>query len=370
MKKILAVILSIALAMSAAACSTGNTDSSDTVETTAAETTTAIETTAPATIRTEIKEKLDDTVDGYDFQGIVYLTQNGSVIYQWTTGEDENGADLTVDTTMYLGSLSKQFCAAAILLLRDQGKLSVDDTLDTYFPEYTYGKDVTLKNLLSMRSGIDEMLGGDLNISDDKTEAENIVSIKKWVFSKPLLFEPNSDYMYSNTNYFLLGNIVEQVSGQSYNDFIRENIFEPLGMTHSGFVSEVKDAPAWASGLTYDTFTAGETAQGLTKGAGDIASNAPDMDAWMTGLRSGKVITLDSYREMTTDCSPDFAIEYGYGMFGAPHGGVGHHGAIGSYTSYDYINEDHGYNLFIVSNDNFMDIDTMTLDLLDDLMDE
>ena len=125
MKKLLAFIFSIVLALSAVACTNGNSDSSEAVETTA------------KTIVNDIKENMDSTLKKKNFEGIVYLTQNGSVVYQSATGKDKNGADLTVDTTMYIGSVSKQFCAAAIMLLRDQDKLSVDDTLDKYFPEYT-----------------------------------------------------------------------------------------------------------------------------------------------------------------------------------------------------------------------------------------
>ncbi|MGN0502016.1 MAG: serine hydrolase, partial [Ruminococcus sp.] len=245
MKKLLAFIFSFVLALSAVACSSRNSDSNSTVDTTAA-----------ATIGEDMKERMDKALKRNYFEGIVCLTQNGSVIYQSATGKDEKDEDLTVDTTMYIGSVSKQFCAAAIMMLRDQGKLSVDDTLDKYFPEYSNGKDITLKNLLSMRSGIPNMVseGKVDGISSDKTEAENVALIKEWIFSQPLLFEPDSSLSYSNSNYFLLGNIVEQVSGQAYSDFIRKNIFEPLGMTHSGFVDEVRDSPEWAGNLTYDTF--------------------------------------------------------------------------------------------------------------------
>lgn len=360
MKKLLAFILSIVLALSAVACTNGKSDSSEAVETTT------------KTIVNDIKENMDSTLKKKNFEGIVYLTQNGSVVYQSATGKDKNGADLTVDTTMYIGSVSKQFCAAAIMLLRDQDKLSVDDTLDKYFPEYTNGKDITLKNLLSMRSGIPDMVNdGSVNgISPDNTEAENTAAIKDWIFSQQLMFEPDSSYEYSNSNYFLLGNIVEQVSGQSYCDFIRKNIFEPLDMTHTGFVDEVKDSPAWADSLIYDPSMTDGVVYGLTKGAGDIASNAPDMDAWMTGLSSGKVISIESYREMTADYSPDFATQYGYGLSGCFDGGVGHSGAIGTYTAMDYINEEHGYNLFIASNSSYMDIESLPMALLSDLLDE
>lgn len=373
MKRLFAVVLSFTLALTVTACSSGNADSNSSVNTSVVATNDdTAETSAVVTINDEMKENMDKTLKKKDFEGIVYLTQNGSAVYQSATGKDENGDDLTVDTTMYIGSVSKQFCASAIMLLRDQGKLSVDDTLDKYFPEYSDGKKITLKNLLSMRSGIQDMVNdGSVNgISPDNTEEENTAAIKDWIFSQTLIFEPDSSYEYSNSNYFLLGNIVEQVSGQSYCDFIRKNFFEPLGMTHSGFVDEVKDSPTWADSLIYDPSITNGVVYGLTKGAGDIVSNAPDMEKWMTGLSSGKVISLDSYREMTADYSPDFAMKYGYGLSDCFNGGVGHSGVIGTYTAMDYINEEHGYNLFIASNSSYMDIESLPMALLSDLLDE
>ena len=263
MKKFIVLILSSLILCSAAACSPNDSiESSETTEQTTAA-------TSEVAITDEMTEKMDNALIENKFEGIVCLTHNGDVVYQYATGKDENGNDLTVDSTMYIGSVSKQFCATAILMLRDQGKLSLDDTLDVYFPEYSIGNKITLKNLLTMRSGISELLYGDYDFTPDKTEEDNIAAIKDWIFDQPLYFEPDTSYAYSNSNFFLLGNIVEQVSGQHYNDFIRENIFEPLGMTHSGFVNEVKNSPEWANVLTYESFE-GMEAEGLTKGAGFI----------------------------------------------------------------------------------------------------
>lgn len=365
MKRIIAVILSLITVLSAAACTPVDTEPSGTVET-----------TGPVNVGDGIKEKMDSALQKHGFEGIVYLTKNGKVVYQSATGTDENGNALTVDSTMYIGSMSKQFCAAAVMMLSEQGKLSVNDTLDAYFPEYSYGKDITIKNLLSMRSGIPDMASKESNsackvegVSTDKSATENNTLIIEWIFNQPLEFEPDSTFEYCNSNYFLLSNIVELASGESYNDFVRNNIFEPLEMTHTGFISEIKASPAWSDGLTYDTFTAGEAAEGLTKGAGDIASNAADMDKWMTALSSAKVISIDSYREMVTNYSVDSAKGYGYGMFVSFFGGVGHSGMIGSYTSLDYINEEQGYNLFAAGNKSYMEIENLPSMLLGDYLD-
>jgi CubicO group peptidase (beta-lactamase class C family) len=275
MKKLSAIILSLVIAFSVTACSSGNNEESKPVESKIAETET--------TESVNIKENMDSVLEHKKFEGIVYLTKDNSVIYQSATGKDEKGNDLKVDSIMYIGSISKQFCSAAILMLRDQGKLSLDNTLDTYYPEYTAGKNITLKNLLSMRSGIPDMVVKTPeaalqveDVSSDKTEEENVAAIKEWIFKQPLVSEPDTTFEYCNANYFLLSNIVEQVSGENYYDFISKNIFEPLNMTNSGFLNDVKNNSEW--GLTYDTFVVGEDAIGLTKGAGDMVSNAEDMD--------------------------------------------------------------------------------------------
>ncbi len=344
MKKLLATILCCAMLVSVTACSSGNVNNTEPTSPSATTGTTEPTQTVASQPNDDIKEEIAKQLE--NFKGIVYLTHNGTVIHSQAIGKDEAGADLTIDSPMYIGSVSKQFCATAIMILKEQGKLSVDDTLDKYFPEYELGKDITIKNLLTMRSGIPE-LGGTESYSTDKTESENIAIIKEWVFEQPLNFDVDTNWEYSNTNYFLLGNIVEIVSGQHYNDFIRENIFVPLKMEHSGFVNEVTENDFFSAGLTYNTFECGESATGVTKGAGDIVTTAPDMDKWMTGLRSGKIISKESLQEMTADYSPDMGENYGYALEGMYKKGKGHSGRIGNYISLDYFNDEYGYNLFV-----------------------
>ena len=352
MKKFLSAILLIVLLSTTTACSTNNTASTpNTNSTVATEATTATEQTTDKSDNLSIDDQIKNAIKSHDFEGILYVTKNGEVVHQSATGTDENQKPLTIDTPMLVGSVSKQFCATAILLLRDQGKLKLEDTLSKYFPEYEIGKDITLKDLLSMRSGIPDMVndGTVEEASQDKSEEENTKAIKEWIFSQDLAFEPNSEMSYSNSNYFLLSNIVEIVSGQRYIDFISENIFQPLGMKNTGSIEEIKDSPEWAKGINIDSVEDAKI-KGLTKGSGNLASTAKDMDMWMSGLKSGKIISLETYQEMITNYSPESESAYGYGLMPEIYGGVGHAGGIEPYISFNYIDEEHGYNLFIVSN--------------------
>ncbi len=339
MKKILALILSSLILCSTVACSSNsNTNSTATTQ----------QTTTSATEATTAEKTLEETLDLYGFEGMLYAVKDGKAVASFAKGTLENGETITMDTPMPLGSVSKQFCVAAILLLQEQGKLSVDDTLDKYYPAYSKGSKISLKNLLSMRSGIPSFTETpdliDL-VTVDNTEEENISEVKKWIFDQELDFEPDNGYTYSNSNFFLLGDIVEQVSGKKYIDFLRENFFTPLGMTHTGSICELNSSPDWAQGITYQKIT---LQPGITKGAGDLISNATDMAIWLDALYNGKAISKESYQEMTTNYTT--GTPYGYGMSLEVIGGVGHGGTIGIYNSYSYINEDNNFVLFMVSN--------------------
>lgn len=350
MKKLLAIILCCIISFSFVACTSEKINTENTKET-------EVEKEATGVFSKETKETIENKFK--NFKGIIYVTKDGELVYSQVAGKDEKGNELKVNTPMYVGSVSKQFCATAIMMLKEQGKLSVDDTLDKYFPDYKHGKDITIKNLLTMRSGIPEMITGIMGHAPSEIESENVEFIKNWTFDQPLNFEPDTDYEYSNTNYFLLSNIVEMVSGEYYNDFIRDNIFVPLKMNDTCFVIEVKDKPFFSDCLTYDTFTIGEGAPGVPKGAGDIVTTAPDMDKWMTALRNKKFITEESFNEMKQNYSTDVGGNYGYGLNMLYMRGVGHYGSIGSYRSVDYINEEYGYNIYAVTTESYTKLETL-----------
>lgn len=292
-----------------------------------------------------LQTKFEKMLDKYQFEGVMSVMKDGVSAVSIARGTLENGEAITIDTPMPVGSISKQFCAAAILLLQEQGKLSTEDTLGKYFPEYEAGKDIPLSLVLSHRSGVPDIPDSIHDIvSVDKSYEENTDLFKEWHFALPLSFEPDRIYSYSNSNFFLLADIIEQVSGKKYIDFLRENILTPLGMEHTGSISELSEKPAWLGGITFEKV---DLEKGLTKGSGDIISNAADISKWLNALTGGNVLSDDSYQQMITDYSPEEG--YGYGIRIGFFGGIGHNGQIGDYYSVDLIDTDDNTIIYMVS---------------------
>lgn len=364
MKQSLTILLSALVLCTAAACGSNGAPSAPeqaAVVTTAP--TTAAPSTAPASSAAsgaqvfaatdDIREKMDK-LETINFSGVAYVEKDGVPVASYVRGTLSDGTPITLDTPMPVGSVSKQFCAAAILLLQQQGKLSVSDPLDKYFPEFAEGAKVTLHHLLCMQSGLTDFfsdseaaqeLAGKITL--DNTDEQNTAVIKEWVFSHSTSVEPDDVYQYNNVNYILLGNIVEQVSGKRYIDFLRESFFTPLGMDHTGSIFELKDKPAWAQAFHYDPEELQPGIEpGLAKGAGDIIATAADMTRWMNMLSSGTILSAESYKAMTTNYSGD----YGYALGTGIGDGAGHFGQIGEFTSADYFDPEQRLTVFAVAN--------------------
>lgn len=344
MKKIFVLLLSVVMATAFAGC--GSNSASNTVNLSTAEASATEETLA-----TDVKTQLDQALAQEKYKGVVQITKGNQVIYQYVDGDDDNGKPLTIDASLPIASTSKQFCAAAVMKLCDDHKLSVDDTMDKYFPDYKYGDKMTVKDLLTMSSGLPnylELIDPSMMAAN---ESDNVNTIKNILFNEELHFEPGKDFEYSNSNYFLLANIVEQVSGVSYHEFLRKNFFEPLDMTSTGFVEEIPEDNEWTSALSKTELMDETNLPGLAKGAGDVISNAADMDRWMRGLSSGKIISTDAYTEMTGNQNPNSPNGYSYGLWEMAFDGFGHMGQIAPhFSAVDYLNTDRDVYLFAASN--------------------
>ncbi|WP_267873649.1 serine hydrolase [Massilia sp. Se16.2.3] len=190
---------------------------------------------------------------------------------------------LTPDTVMRLGSITKQFTATAILLLAEEGKLSLEDDITRFFPDYpTHGKKITVEHLLTHTSGIQSYTGKPgyvAGMTQDMSVAAMIDGFK----NDPLNFEPGADYRYNNSGYFLLGAIIEKVSGQPYATFLEQRIFTPLGMKDTAYEGHERGKAARAVGHTpADKGFAPAAPLSMTQpyAAGALVSTVDDLARW------------------------------------------------------------------------------------------
>jgi CubicO group peptidase (beta-lactamase class C family) len=249
----------------------------------------------------------------------------------------------TPDNAVYeIGSVTKQFTAAAVLQLRDEGKLDLDADVTTYLPDYpTAGHTLPLRRLLDHTSGIKGMTEiaafGPLRVR--RLPRDSAVAMFSAI---PFEFAPGEAMIYNNSAYFLLGLIIEKVSGMSYEDYIEQRLFEPLGMNDSRYCSNTEVVARRAHGYDYDgqeVRRADYLDHTWPYAAGSLCSTAADMVTWLTALHGGDVLSERSYREMTTPARLNDGTELRYGMglsLGTDVRGarlIGHGGAISGFTA-------------------------------------
>lgn len=254
-------------------------------------------------------QRMDEAVRFYAgnpprFMGVVLVARGADVLFVKGYGMAnlEWSVPHTPTTRIPIGSNSKQFTAAAILLLEERGKLRVTDPIKSYLPDAPAAWDaITFHHLLSHTSGLLNTAPAErgtlaLPVRPDKT-------IERFRNS-PLQFAPGTKYGYSNAGYQLLAYLIERTSSQRYEDFLRENIFEPLGMKDSGSGTHAPVIPSLASGYVKEPAGALRNAPFIDlsngMGAGSLYSTVGDLHRWTRGLFGGKLLRGDSLTKMTT----------------------------------------------------------------------
>jgi CubicO group peptidase (beta-lactamase class C family) len=209
-----------------------------------------------------------------------------------------------------LGSITKQFTAASILLLEERGKLKTEDPVKKYVAVAPAAWDkITIRHLLTHTSGIPNFTSfPDYRASEPfATPVEKIVARFR---DKPLDFQPGERWSYSNSGYLLLGYLIEKITGGSYGQFVRDNLFTPLGMRDSGYDSNPAVIPHRASGYTSGAGgmeNAGFIHMSIPHAAGALYSTTEDLLRWERGLFGGKVLSAASLQKMTTPFLGDYA---------------------------------------------------------------
>ncbi len=290
----------------------------------------------------------------------VIVTEHGKLMFRKAYGMAnlEKGIALSPEMTMRVGSVTKQFTAAAIMLLSEEGRLAVSDDLRKYLPDYpTYGHKITIENLLTHTSGITNytslprspsLMASNVNVNDGIN------------FFKDALpeFQPGEHFSYSNSNYFLLGAIIEKVSGMTYPEFMSERIFKPLGLTHTEIETPSTSISPPVVGYTktwWRTEKAPYYSMSWPYAAGALRTNVDDLARWIQAVSDGKLLKSESWKRMTTGyiLKGGKITGYGYGWFVGTQRGIsfiGHGGDIGGFNADTLILPDEEVFIAVLKN--------------------
>ncbi len=293
-------------------------------------------------------------VTSHQFMGAVLVTKHGQVVLDKAYGyaDVEWQVPNTTDTKFRIGSMTKQFTAAAILLLEERGKLKTSDLIKTYLPDAPASWDtITINNLLTHTSGVPNYTSqpGFETMMRQPSKPADIIGLFR---DKPLDFAPDSQFAYSNSNYYLLGLIVEKASGQSYAEFIRANLLDPLGLKDTGYDSSTDILPHRARGYALGSkglVNAQFVDMSTPFAAGALYSTTHDLLTWEKALFGGKVVSAASLKKMTTP----YKDGYGYGLSMNPEDGrkaIEHNGAINGFNSDMAWFPDDDVNIIVLDN--------------------
>ncbi len=289
------------------------------------------------------KAKLDSLMDFYDkeyhFNGVAFISWKGEILLNKGFGyrDVENQVRNDEQTVFMIGSNTKQFTAEVILMLVKENKMAFEDKLSKYFPEYPQGDKITINNLLTHTSGI-------YNYTEDTSwqakpvQSRNRETMMALFENKPLLFAPGEKFEYSNSNYMLLGYIIEKITGQKYEQVVRDRILTPLGMTHSGFdyvhLHDTNKASGYYT-IQGDLHNPAPVSDSTVLfAAGGLYSNAADLFKWHNALGNYTLLP----KEWQEKAFVPFKHKYGYGwmidtVFGRRS--IGHTGGVPGFYTYE-----------------------------------
>ncbi len=263
----------------------------------------------------------------------------------------------TVTTRYAVGSISKQFTAAGLLLEQEKGKVSLDDKVAKYFPEFTRANEVTIRELLSHTSGYEDYAPQDYLIPEWTRPTTPDAILNTWA-KKPLNFDPGTKWQYSNTNYVLAGKILEKVSGTPLLTFLRENFFQPLDMTSAGDceVRSPADATAYTRYALGPPRPVGREANGWYFAAGELCMTPSDLAKWDISFLNKRILSPKSYEEFTREVKlkDGKPTHYALGLqVGEMHGtpSVSHSGEVSGFLAMNTLFPSKDIGIVVLTNE-------------------
>ncbi len=288
-------------------------------------------------LRSVIPDVVRPYVEARDFMGVIGIGREGEqpLILAYGLASVELDVPHSVDNIFMIGSVSKQFTGVAILLLEEDGRLSVEDPVSKFLPEFGNGDRITIAQLLTHTSGVEDIYSLD-RFGETAGQGGSFQEVVDDLSRAELNFSPGTSYAYSNGGYALLAAIIENASGLAFGEFLEQRIFEPLGMTRSAHDEPSRVIEGRVAGYdpwgTDDLSHAPTVSPAFTTGSGSIWSSASDLLKWSAALHGGQVISDESYGKLTSD----YGNGYGFGVSVFERFGravVGHDGRVSGFSS-------------------------------------
>lgn len=299
-------------------------------------------------------EAMDDYIINSGFSGAVLVANGEKILLNKGYGYARAATKIPNDTnTVFeLGSITKQFTAMGILILKERGLLDLNDPVNRYFPEFPLGEDITIYHLLTQTSGIGEYFTDAMYFSEKQYGRDEILDT---ILNGKPMFNPGEKFMYCNSNYYLLGCIIEKVSNTTYAEFVEENIFSPLGMQHSQYGMPLSNESKVALGYTRNQRQAAPPNFTPAYAAGALTSTVSDLYLWERGLYTE---TLVGHETLDTMFTP-YKGGYGCGWRLTQSAQVNtakHSGYINGFTSLIYRDINNRGAIIILSNQDSSDL--------------
>lgn len=288
------------------------------------------------------------------FSGAILIAHHGQIVFDQAWGMADTGKQIpnTTHAQFCIGSMNKMFTAVAILQLVEDGKLTLDKPIATWWPEYpnrNLAAKVTIRELLSHTGGTGDIFTPEYEAH--RLETRTLADYVKLFGERPVAFEPGTRMEYSNYGFILLGRIIEIVSGEPYQSYVRRRIFEPAGMFHTDSRPESEHGEGRAVGYTHSP--AGLVANTNTMpwsgtSAGGGYSTVGDLYLFAQALQSGKLLSPVLLNEATRGST--LRADYGLGFYVLPDGGYGHGGGAPGVNGELHILPHSGYTLVALAN--------------------
>jgi len=318
----------------------------------------------------ELREKIDQAVgDVLHKTGVpsasVAIVKDGQIAYLQAYGDArlEPRVPARPEMRYSIGSVSKQFTAVAILLLAEQGKLSLDDKVAKFVPDLTRANEVTIRQLLSHTSGYQDYWPQDyvMPMMLEPVTADRI--LHGWA-RKPLDFDPGTKWQYSNTNYVIAGVVLEKASGMHVLDFLHKNIFDPLGMksvtnTDEGKLGE-SDPTGYMRYALGPLRAAPKEGKGWLFAAGELSMNAADLARWDISIMDQKILKPQSYKEFETEIvlKNGVGTRYGLGLDVFSESGrrvLAHDGEVSGFSTQNTLFPEEHMAIVVLTNQDAVD---------------